>query len=128
MDIGDGTRVLGWNLIKDDRARAVALYWLSSIGSRMEHQLKVTDATATSWKTCLRAEIDDATQTIVGEYETAYAVRMPNGDLVLGIAPTSRSASCRVMKLLRHGHCAAAGLPSPMKPEPSQCQVAAMPR
>lgn len=128
MEFGDESKVLGWDLIKDDKGRAVARYWLSSIGSRMEHQLKVTGSTATSWKACLRAEIDDATRTIVGEYETAYAVRMPNGALVLGIAPTSRSASYRAMKLLRHGYCAAAGLPSPMNPEPSQCQAVAMPR
>lgn len=111
MDSSDVSKVLGWDLIKDDRARAVARYWLSSIGSRMEHELKVRGSTATSAMACLRAEIDDDTQTIVGEYETAYAVRMPDGSLILGVAPTSRSASYRVMKLLRHGHCAAAGRP-----------------
>lgn len=60
--------------------------------------------------TCIRAEIDEAA-CITGEYETAYAVRLKTGQIVCGIAPTCHSAAYRTRRLLRHGHCLAAGIP-----------------
>jgi hypothetical protein len=120
----DPNTIPGWELLRDDGARKVAAWWFSRIGEKMEAHLKLSGHQATSWKTCLRTEIDDESGTISGEYETAYAVRMPNGSLTLGIAPTSRSASCRAKRLLRYGRCAAAALPGG---QPHQAARASMP-
>lgn len=102
--------IQGWQLLQSDEDRRLAMVWLTKVCRELQ-LADIRKALGSIRTTCIRAEIDD--QTILGEFETAYAVRMQSGQVVCGIAPTSRSAACRSRRLLRHGHCGAAGVGRP---------------
>jgi hypothetical protein len=95
----------GWNLLSDNKqAQATAKRWL-----RNAQQSAVLDndnpKARWSW---VDSEIVDGELT--GRL-TAFAVTLQDGRTILGIAPSLLSARRRTRKLLRHGHCAAAGVP-----------------
>lgn len=100
----------GWHLLQSEDDRCLARLWLAKVRRELE-LADVREALGSIRSTCIRAEID--AQTILREFETAYAVRLQKGQIVCGIAPTSRSASYRTRRLLRHGYCRAAGVSRP---------------
>ncbi len=102
--------ILGWKLLQSEDDRTLAKMWLTKVCRELQVD-DVRQALGSIRSTCIRAEIDEAAGCITGEYETAYAVRLKSGQIVCGIAPTCRSAAYRTRRLLRHGHCLAAGVP-----------------
>ena len=102
--------ILGWKLLHSDDDRSLAKVWLSKVFRELQDD-DVRKALGSIRANCIRAEIDIEAGRITGEFETAYAVRLQTGQIVCGIAPTRRSAAIRTRRLLRHGHCLAAGVP-----------------
>lgn len=102
--------IQGWNLLQSDDDRSLARMWLAKVHRELQID-DVRKALGSIRCTCIRAEIDEVEQRITGECETAYVVRLTTGQIVCGIAPTSRSAAYRTRRLLRHGYCPAAGVP-----------------
>jgi hypothetical protein len=102
--------IQGWKLLQSDDDRSLARMWLGKVCRELQID-DVGKALGSIRSTCIRAEIDEEAGRIAGEFETAYAVRLTTGQIVCGIAPTSRSAAYRTRRLLRHGHCRAAGVP-----------------
>ena len=94
----------GWSLLASDDDRKLAKLWLCKVYIEL-----TVEQVGLARSSCIRAEIDQKNK-ILHEFQTAYAVKLGNGQIVCGIAPTSRSAACRSRKLLRHGHCIAAGV------------------
>lgn len=102
--------ILGWKLLQSEDDRSLARMWLAKVCRELQID-DVRQSLGSIRCTCIRTEIDEVEQRIAGEFETAYAVRLTTGQIVCGIAPTSRSAAYRTRRLLRHGHCRAAGVP-----------------
>lgn len=101
--------IKGWDLLRSDDDRKLARWWLA----KACRELQIADvrkALGSIRSTCIHAELDEEVGRITGEFETAYAVRLTSGEVVCGIAPTARSATYRTRRLLRHGHCQAAGV------------------
>jgi hypothetical protein len=95
----------GWSLLSENRqAQTFARRWLQSAHQAAMRELD-RPKTRFSW---VDGEIVDGELT--GRL-TAFAVTLQNGQTILGIAPSLLSARRRTRKLLRHGHCAAAGVP-----------------
>ncbi len=97
----------GWGLLVSEDSKEMARLWLSKVRREIEYELSISLKAGMSRSACVHADIINKS---VVEYETAYAVSIPDGRFVYGIAPTPRSAQYRVRKLLRHGQCAAAGV------------------
>ncbi len=104
--------IQGWHLLQSDDDRRLARLWLTKVCRELEI-VDVRKALGSIRCTCIRAELDEQLGRIVGHFETAYAVRLPTWQIVCGIAPTTYSATNRTRRLLRHGHCRAAGVPRP---------------
>lgn len=102
--------ILGWKLLQSDDDRSLARMWLTKVCRELQVD-NVRKALGSIRCACIRAEIDEEVGRITCEFETAYAVRLNTGQIVCGIAPTCRSAAYRTRRLLRHGHCLAAGVP-----------------
>lgn len=102
----------GWSLLRTDDDRRLARVWLTKVTRELE-VVEVRKTLGSIRTCCIRAELDEEAGRITGEFETAYAVRLTSGKVVCGIAPTARSAACRTRRLLRHGHCQAAGVARP---------------
>ena len=97
--------VHGWNLLSDNKqAQTTAKRWLRNAQQSAVHD---HDSPKARW-TWVDGEIVDGELT--GRL-TAYSVTLQNGQTILAIAPSLLSARRRTRKLLRHGHCAAAGVP-----------------
>lgn len=95
----------GWSLLKDNKqAQAAARRWLTNAQRSAAHEQDNPKA-RWSW---VDSEIVDGELT--GRM-TAFSVTLHNGQTILGIAPSLLSALNRTRRLLRHGHCAAAGVP-----------------
>lgn len=102
----------GWGLLRTEDDRHLARMWLTK-ACRELNILEVRKVLGSIRSVCIRAELDDEVGRITGEFETAYAVRLTSGVVVCGIAPTARSAAYRTRRLLRRGHCQAAGVARP---------------
>lgn len=99
--------IAGWDRLSENKqAQAVATRFFQKAQQYLTHESR-DPKIHMSW---LDGEFVDGELT--GRL-TAFAVTLQSGQIVFGIAPSMLSAQRRGRKLLRYGHCAAAGVLPP---------------
>jgi hypothetical protein len=94
----------GWGLLRDHpEHQTAAKRWLKNAQQAAAHEKGVAKA-RWSW-----VDSDVVDGELRGQI-TAYCATLMDGRVILGVAPSLRSAQNRTRRLFRHGHCQAAGV------------------